>query len=305
MAKEPSFVLLSTKLPADTLALKLLGRIVEDIRQPTNGYRPENPRPLLAVEPIEATDTDATLYYHSVTDAHANAQLGRLLELSTITSTTDTAKLAGKKIITRILPQHRDAFDAIVRAHRDAVEKLLKFNDGVAYMIVGVKTIFDGSVEVEHARSRQADGRLELPVTRMAAAAGMQGLSTGLNLGKAVDPSIEAGRAATREWMARNEIVGEQVFAVQYRRVVLQREGRYLWSSKKTVQLKAMHVVDFGDGVLSDAGQVATPKEVVYEDDDSDDGEAEDDDLQGWAPALADTKLLGEEGASLGVTFVS
>jgi hypothetical protein len=39
MSDSPSFALLSTKLPADTLALKLLGRMVEDIKQPTNGPR--------------------------------------------------------------------------------------------------------------------------------------------------------------------------------------------------------------------------------------------------------------------------
>ncbi|KAH6839648.1 hypothetical protein B0I37DRAFT_409035 [Chaetomium sp. MPI-CAGE-AT-0009] len=128
-------------------------------------------------------------------DARATAQLGRLLGLSAATSDRDAGRLEGKKTITRILPQHRDAFDAVLGAHREAVERLLRLNGGVGYMIVGMKTILDGSAEVEHARRRQTGGQLVLPVTREVT------LSTGMNVaGKVVDPAVEARRAQLLYW---------------------------------------------------------------------------------------------------------
>jgi len=105
-------------------------------------------------------------------NSRANTQLGQLLGLSKATSATDTTSLDGKKIIMRILPQHCDAFDAILASeHGPAAEKLLKYNGGVAYMIVGIKTIFDGSIQVDHTRTA---GKAQLPISK-AVAAGTQG----------------------------------------------------------------------------------------------------------------------------------
>jgi hypothetical protein len=280
MPDKPSFVLLSQKLPAETLVPKLIGRIVENVKQPTNGYRPEDPQTHLTHEPIQVTDTDASVYRKSVSDGVAQAQLGQLFGLSAISSETDIAKLEGKTIVTRLLPQHRDAYDAIYAAHKESINKLLKLNGGVGHMIVGLKTICDGTIKIVHEHEERVDGNLKVPAGMIATAA-----SHGtVNLDDTVDPSLSAAKSVTAKWVARNQIVGEQVFAIQYREVVLMKQGG-LWKPKKgkVAELKAIHVVEFHDGVYGEDQADEQAKEVIYEDDDSEDDAEEDDSDEGLA----------------------
>jgi hypothetical protein len=186
MPDKPTFVLLSQKLPADTLALKLLGRIVENKKQPTNGYRPENPRSLLTQSPIEVTDTNASIYRESVKDIVAQVQLGQLFGLSGQISNTDVAKLEGKNIITRLLLQHRDAFNKIYAKHKDEIDELLKLNSGMGYMVVGLKTVFDGQLEVQTSQVKSTEGEAKIPIATATTAA----TRGAVNLGETLDPKL-------------------------------------------------------------------------------------------------------------------
>jgi hypothetical protein len=304
MSASPPFVLLVQKLPADTLALKLIGRIVEDVRQPTNGYRPEDPRPLLDTTPIEVTDTDASVYQNSIKNTTVKAQLGQLFGVAAQGSKTDGTQLSGKTIVTRLLPQHRDAYDAIYAAHGRDIEKLLKLNGGVGYMIVGLKTILDGSVDFSRSHEQGLSGETSAPVGAVLAAT-TQGV--GAFLGNSVDPSIGGGKVVAAEWAARHQMMGERVFAIQYRVVSLEKQGK-LWNGKKTARLKSMYVVNLQDGVYGD-NHDDKPKEVVYEDDESETsgGEEEEegeDSLEGWTPTLLEKALTDGEFQGLGLNFI-
>lgn len=300
MPEGPSFVLLSQKLPAETLAPKLIGRIVESVRQPTNGYRPEDPRSLLGHTPIEVTDTNASVYRTSIRDSTVRTQLGEVLGFSAQDMETGGARLEGKKIITRFLPQHRDAWDGIYAAHKGDIDSLLKLCGGTAYMIVGFKTVVDGTIKVERGQSHGLEGHAELPL----GAAVTSATYGAVNLGSWANPGVGAGKVVSADWVARNEIEGEQIFAIQYRVVRLQREGK-LWSNKKTGQLMAIHVADFQDGIYGDDDdEDSVSKEAIYEDDDEEESDEEEQSpLEGWSSALSES-LQDYDLAKLDLTFV-
>lgn len=106
-------------------------------------------------------------------------------------------------------------------------------------------------------------------------------------------------------WAARHTTDEEQVFAVQYGTVKLEKNG-VAWKGKGKgkgkVQLKGIHLVDFQDGVY---GSTEDDREVIYEDDEMGESEEESESQDGWAPHLSEDILDTSFFANRGVnTFI-
>lgn len=287
MDDKPTFVLLSQRLPANTLAHKFLGRIVENVKYPIFGFRPDDPSPLLTDSPIEVSDSNASIYHEAVRDDSAKGELNRLFGLSVRASEEEKASLKAKTIVTRLLPQHRDAFRNIVREHRDSITEFLQENGDVGYMIVGLKTIFSGTIERAYQKFRQLNANVSLPVGTAVWAAS----SGALNLGSAVDPKGEIGKDSTAKWAAFSQLEDEQIFAIQYRIVHLK------WGCWGKPRLTPGSVMEFQYGVFGKSEHPA----ITLEDDDEDQSGDEEE----AALILSDGSLRDEGFANLGLTFVS
>lgn len=183
-----SFVELPQRLPG-TLAPKLFGRVVEDFKRPTSDYHPEDPTSLFNLESIEVTARDDLKFRKHVPEATAKATLGHALGLQAGVSETSTAKLEGKKVITRTLTQQRDAFRAICDASNGKVEEMLRNNNGECWFIVGVMTICEATFEFDRSQSYNAGAEAKIP----AGAAISSATNGAVNLGTTIGPSIDVG----------------------------------------------------------------------------------------------------------------
>ena len=294
MGDKPTFVLLSQRLPADTLAHNFLGRIVENVKYPTFGFRPEDSSPLFTESPIEVSDTDASIYHEANREGSAKGELSRLFGLSVRETEEEKASLKGKTIVTRLLLQHRDVFKNIMKLHEESITEFVEENDSVGYMVVGLKNIFNGTMERAFQKFRHLNADVSLPIGTAVWAAS----SGALNLGSAVDPKAEFGKHSTAKWAAFSQIEDEQIFAVQYRIIELSEGLISCWGKPK---LKIGGVMEFQDGVFGEGEHSRFQKKAVLEEDDE---EHSSDNDEGEL-VLSDKSLRDEEFDFLGLTFVS
>jgi hypothetical protein len=262
---KPTFML-TDRLPA-VLAPQLLGRFVADPMHPTHEYVPEDPRPLLTHIPIEIVDEDALTILSSLENSSIGAKLGSILKLKTEDSHDNSRKISTRKVLTRSLPQQRKCFIAVLDGHRDEILKLLQDNKGKGYMIVGMKTYVDAELEVGHGHEMHRSLGAKIPVAEVVAVA-TQIPATPL----IPNPSIAADKGSKSTYQARSAASGEEIFAIQYRVVKLKKS--YL-SSTAMATYGDLKRVDFEDGVY---GPDAKGRELVFEDEDSDEASDDDDD---------------------------
>ncbi|KAF2273298.1 uncharacterized protein EI97DRAFT_480936 [Westerdykella ornata] len=176
-----------------------------------------------------------------------------ILELDFDKLAKEESSLKSSFVRTRSLPQHREAFHALVQKHGAKIVQLLRDNKGKGYMAVGYKSCVNGREEGQCKHSY-----------RRCITAATQGVvnlhdqaDIGMNIG-----SRDKGRYSTTATMA-----GEQIFAVRYRKVSFMKG-------------KPVEGVDFGDvqRVSHEGGVFAKgehDEEFLTEDDTSERGEPE------------------------------
>lgn len=244
MSDEETFVLLAERLPAKHLAHKFLGRIVENFRHPTFGYRPtEGTHSFFTDSPIEVSEHNAFFYHEQVRERSAKVKVGKLFGLSDRPTEEEKASLKGKTVITRLLPQHCDVFDNMVRVHKKSITNFVERHDDVGYMVVGLKTIFNGTMERAVQKFRRSGANISLPT----GAAVWAGTSGAVNLGSVADVDAELDKERTAKWAAFSQIEDEQIFAVQYRIIEL-TDGLFCGFSKP--KLKIGKVMESWNGLF-------------------------------------------------------
>lgn len=136
--KKPSFVLIDP-LPVDILAHNFLGRIVADIEHPTHEYCPEDPGSVLTHSPLKTVDLIPTsiVAAAATTTDPGNSKIRGALDFLTSGRWPHDRKPV---IITRCLPQHRECFESIVKAHKKNIVTLLSKNQGKGYLTVACKS---------------------------------------------------------------------------------------------------------------------------------------------------------------------
>jgi hypothetical protein len=267
--EKPSFVL-TDRLPANTVAPLLLGRVVADIKHPTHEFAPKDPRPALKDETIEIADSNVSSVLSVVKNKVAKARIADILGF-----TLDDQAFSGKtfkspQVKTETLQQHRDALAQVLEKHRGPVEELLARNWGKGYFIVGIKTCLDGERDDSVTQKTDFGMRLKAPtdLTTQIASHGTASAPQSV--------SVEIEARATREGSARSSFkgAGEQVFAIQYRTIRL-KKGLLSLKKEPEVAYGDLKLVDFQDGVYGKG-----EKEMIYEDDQVDEGELDDERLE-------------------------
>ncbi|KAH7459113.1 hypothetical protein FOMA001_g20244 [Fusarium oxysporum f. sp. matthiolae] len=214
----PSYILTEARIPADE-GDRLLGRIVADFNNPTDEYRPQDPRPALMLGPkvLEIIDTEFSSLLSVERNKVAQAKVGLILKVDFDKLAKEESSLKSSFVRSRFLPQHRDAFEALMQQHGDEVLKLLRDNKGKGYMVVGYKSCVNGQMGKtrEYADGKKVD--INIP-TGAAVTAATHGA---VNLGNQADVGVGLGSQDKQSSSTTATMVGEQIFAVRYRIITL------------------------------------------------------------------------------------
>jgi hypothetical protein len=259
MKGDPEFVILkhAAWLDAAKYEAQILGSIIRYPLKPTNDFVPENPLQYNNergfVEPAEPL-TDFVLENTNTTTDHAEATLSSLARLSFKGETNESVKLAGKLIRYKQLQQHSKFWDGLKadKAVSDVVPGWVA--DAKTWppcLVVGIMIAEDVEIDYLGAEKREKDGKVELPLAKIAAAAtGMPVPNVG-NLG--------AGAGATREFTTvfKAKAAKSNIFALELRIVAATKE----WLRKRKLTLGE-------DGPGFDSGRLAGGGDDSDSDDD-------------------------------------
>jgi hypothetical protein len=104
--KQPEFVLLTEKLPAEYFANRILGRVVQNVAYLSDNYCPEDPQMHLTNHPatIDVNDSQAVLCVTHAHNSEAAAHLGELFAFHVKRSGSNNKTLQGRTVLTRTLP---------------------------------------------------------------------------------------------------------------------------------------------------------------------------------------------------------
>ena len=178
-------------------------------------------------------------------------------------------KQTAKFVRTRILPQHCDLLEALLEHHRPEVLKLLGDNKKIGYLVVGIKSALEGHQSRKGHQDSKKRLRLNVPTRAV-----MNSVSHGaVDIGDAADVNVGAGIENDWSSSSKSALVGEEVFAISYRRITLRTA---FLSEDKDVKLGDAVWTRADEGVFGDR-----EREEVTEDDgddveDMDHGEVED-----------------------------
>lgn len=251
----PPYILLNDRLPSSYTS-KLLGRIVADPLWPPDEFAPKSSIPVDISSLIEVTDEDVQLTIDANRGSAVGGRLGKVFGLTRTDGQGSTATLTGKRVITRNLEQHREVFDQLLTgAGREDILKLLsrKAQKRKAYMVVGIKSIVDMEVEETKRLSRTTTIEGEVPVAEVANAAvvAYTGIPVPGLVPELVNPGWTKKKTFSGEWLKKNMVPGECVFAVRYRVTTL--KGPRWWSKKEPeAEYGRVHTTQTGHGVFAD-----------------------------------------------------
>ena len=153
----------------------------------------------------------------------------KLLNIQFDDTHASTQSREAKVVRTRSLPQHREALASLLEQHRSAIVQLLGDNGGEGHLVVGVKSCIDGAHKTQSGSGAKRKIQITLP-TGLIVDAASHGT---VHLGQAAD--LTADLESENAWSAEQtgEMVGEQVFAIRYRHLMLKkpflsRKGEYV-----------------------------------------------------------------------------
>ena len=190
----------------------MLGRLVADMYRPLDAFAPQDPAAHIKIEPVMIADSNAKLVVGSVQDNAVKTLLGNLLSLDLATGANSTSTFESTIIKTYRLQNQSVAFDKLIGspAVRQAIEGqegLLLRNKGVLYMVVGMKTCFNATITTGEGVHRTHGAGITVP------------FSLALGVPFLADVGLEASRSRERSHSSKSLSPGEQIFALEYRKV--------------------------------------------------------------------------------------
>ena len=166
---------------------------------------------------MEVTSNDVENVLATTKSKDAQVRLEQILGISSTNSEEASKNFKSRMVITRTLRQHQQVFDALIKAHKDDIMKLLKNQSRHrAYMIVGLKTCLNAEFGSSNSSSSGGEVHLQVPLQEAAMAFGAPPLPFSLT-----NPSIQVTKETSKELLSRFLAVGERVFSVRVREVKL------------------------------------------------------------------------------------
>jgi hypothetical protein len=212
-------------LPLESIKL---GRLVLNLDEPHQDYwdptcdlTPEIlKRPQLRYLDVQsnATNKGFTAELTSLASASRSKQKTRLAAVTTEQSTVYQLANSGQWFKASLKDQ----------GTRKWIEEVIGTGDGV-YVVVGYQTMIDAKALRDTARSKDSQARFQLPMSEAASAIGAVMMVSGL-----ADPALDIYRQSDHGLRKQFVAAGEQVYAVQYRKV------RFKWYSSRDLDRAAL-----------------------------------------------------------------
>lgn len=262
---QPTYIL-TDRLPGSEIPL-LLGRIVAHFASPTDEYFPEDPRIALHSKILEIVDTDFSTLFAGSKNKPVESKIGQILGVSSEDGHNNQSRLQSKLVRTRTLSQHREALKALLQQFRPQILQLLKDNEGVAYMIVGIKSALDA----EHATERQFGKRTALTIGLPTAAIVTAATHGMVNLGQGADIDINSGKTQGQAFESAATMEGEQVFAIRYRLIKL--KTFFLGMQEPVIALRTIKRAPLDQGLYSGVEEKICADETETDANDNDEND--------------------------------
>ena len=199
-----------------------LGRFVRNIDEPQSDFLDPDcdlPSESIIVKPHLGYEG----LQHNARDKSLATVLTRLVSASRTKRNKVYTQVTTDRATTYQLGNSGSWFKAAVKmeATREWIQESIDQGDDV-YVVVGYHTLLDAKIIEGAAEVAESSGRLGLPVTEALAGTGVI-----VPLGDMADPEIAAKNSKTQGVHRRYVAIGEQICAVQYRKV------RFKWFSSR------------------------------------------------------------------------
>lgn len=208
-------LLLDQLLPADSVAL---GRLVLSIRYPDQDYYESET--LLSLEDRATISCQRVEnFMHAASSARTSgfhAFLSSLLTGARNTHDDTKIDISAAVCVTRQLQNSAKVFQLLFDTESGVkawLERAVRRREDV-FLVTGIKTVTNATVSIEKSKGSDSQASVQIPTTLAAsAAAGVPIFGDALDIG--------TGVGASRNAAERTSFVapGEQVFAIQYRRI--------------------------------------------------------------------------------------
>jgi hypothetical protein len=190
-----------------------LGRFVTNVDEPHRHYHDPSPRSDFNVVEKVATNYDII---DTLADSHNFAsELTSFLAISISSRTKTAIRITTQQVKTYYLDNNGQWFRDAVQSEdvRKWIERILDEGEEI-YVVVGYHTILDAHITEQSDEERRFGGKLEVPISTALAATGVVA-----PLGSLIDPSLANSHARTKEQQRQFVAQGEQIVAVQYRKL--------------------------------------------------------------------------------------
>lgn len=218
----PSYVVISRPLSGkEADPRRWLGRLVRTLNRPTDEYVPEYEHNLLPIIGRylrdELDDADANTFVRGVQDEGLRTRLINMFGSEKTSDTEGTVHIATPRIATLTLQQHQRVFNVLMEdeTSRKQVKDMLS-SLGTLFMIVGVKVVYDATVNPTTGPNQGQRPDSTASVTDIAATSPMP-------ITPSRSPEIGQSREQVRSPGASCGFTGGRIFAFQYRKVTLTR----------------------------------------------------------------------------------
>ncbi|KAK0515654.1 hypothetical protein JMJ35_001688 [Cladonia borealis] len=218
----PSSLLLPLPLPADEVHI---GSFVLNPADPTQDYfNPLEKDPDLKTSILR---TDVTDFTNTIRDAGSKEVKAVLTDYFSTTidwGKSKTLELSSTKAATYLMKNSGSWFEQVCALHALRVwfENIMRRGYKI-YLLVGLRTIFDGRFRIDHSASTSTGGHAQVPADILAGLPPM-----GLDVGGG--GKVLKDQTASSEFSA----AGERIWALQYRQI------KFKWYSSKKMENAAL-----------------------------------------------------------------
>ena len=214
----PSTLLLPLPLPAGQVDV---GSFLLNPKEPTQDYfNPQSERPDLKPNVFRVDVSDFSNTIRDAGSKEVEAVLTDYFSTSINWGTSKTLELSSAKAATYLMKNSGNWFEQVCGFNktRQWFEKWIGRGRKI-YLLVGLRTIFDGRFKIDHSASTSTGGRAQLPADVLAGLPPM-----GLDVGGGGKISKDQG--VSSEFSA----AGERIWALQYRQI------KFKWYSSKKLE---------------------------------------------------------------------
>ncbi len=218
----PSTLLLPLPLPADEVHI---GSFLLNPRDPTQDYfDPREEKPDLKPSILRVDVTDFTKTIRDAGTKEVEAVLTDYFSTTIDWGKSKTLELSSAKAATYLMKNSSSWFEQVCALARTRrwFEKIIGRGHKI-YLLVGLRTIFDGRFKIDHSASTSTGGHVQVPADVLAGLPPM-----GLDVGGG--GKVSKDQTASSEFSA----AGERIWALQYRQI------KFKWYSSKKMENAAL-----------------------------------------------------------------